>query len=118
LALTAMRPVASVPESMRCERLVAELRRQRSEQAIVIDEHGGVAGLVTLEDLLAEVLGDSRALASGEEEPAVLPDGRVRLPGRMRIDEAEDWLGVRWEGESDTLSGIISERLGRIPEAG
>src|SRR5690606_19810667 len=87
---TVMRPIASVPESMRCERLVAELRRQRSEQAVVVDEHGGVAGLVTLEDLLAEVLGDSRALASGDEEPAVLPDGRVRLPGRMRIDEAED----------------------------
>ncbi|MGE3961154.1 MAG: hemolysin family protein [Dehalococcoidia bacterium] len=118
LARTSMRPIASVPESMRCERLVAELRRQRSEQAVVVDEHGGVAGLVTLQDLLVEVLGDTRALNPGEEEPAVLPDGRVRLPGRMRVDEAEEWLGILWEGESDTLSGIISERLGRIPRAG
>lgn len=113
-----MRPIASVPESMRCERLVAELRRQRSEQAVVVDEHGGVSGLVTLEDLLVEVLGDARALHAGDEEPSVLPDGRVRLPGRMRVDAAEDWLGVLWHGDSDTLSGIISERLGRIPEAG
>lgn len=118
LTRTVMRPIASVPESMRCERLVAELRRQRSEQAVVVDEHGGVAGLVTLEDLLVEVLGDTRALHPGEDEPVTLPDGRVRLPGRMRIDEAEDWLGVLWHGESDTLSGIISERLGRIPETG
>jgi len=115
---TIMRPIASVPESMRCARLVAELRRQRSEQAVVVDEHGGVAGLVTLEDLLVEVLGDTRALHAGDDEPTVLSDGRVRLPGRMRIDEAEDWLGVLWQGESDTLSGIISERLGRIPRAG
>jgi len=115
---TVMRPIASVPESMRCARLVAELRRQRSEQAVVVDEHGGVAGLVTLEDLLVEVLGDTRALHPGDDEPTVLPDGRVRLPGRMRIDEAEDWLGVLWQGESDTLSGIISEQLGRIPRAG
>jgi CBS domain containing-hemolysin-like protein len=64
------------------------------------------------------VLGDTRALHPGEDEPVMLPDGRVRLPGRMRIDEAEDWLGVLWEGESDTLSGIISERLGRIPRSG
>ena len=118
LTKTVMRPIASVPESMRCERLVAELRRQRSEQAVVVDEHGGVAGLVTLEDLLVEVLGDTRALHPGDDEPVMLPDGRVRLPGRMRIDEAEDWLGVLWHGESDTLSGIISERLGRIPQAG
>lgn len=113
-----MRPIASVPESMRCEGLVAELRRQRSEQAIVVDEHGGVAGLVTLEDLLAEVLGDSRSIHPDEAQPEVLPDGRIRLPGRMRIDEAETWVGVAWEGESDTLSGLVSETLGHIPEPG
>ncbi|MCB9482610.1 MAG: HlyC/CorC family transporter [Dehalococcoidia bacterium] len=118
LARTSMRPIASVPESMRCERLVAELRRQRSEQAVVVDEHGGVAGLVTLQDLLVEVLGDTRALNPNEDEPESLPDGRVRLPGRMRVDEAEEWLGILWAGDSDTLSGIISEKLGRIPLAG
>lgn len=114
-----MRPIASVPESMRCERLVTELRRQRSEQAVVVDEHGGVAGLVTLEDLLSEVLGDTVSAQSPEDgDPERLPDGRVRLPGRMRVDEAEEWLGVLWEGDSDTLSGVIVERLGHIPRPG
>jgi CBS domain containing-hemolysin-like protein len=110
-----MRPIASVPESMRAERLVAELRRQHSEQAIVVDEHGGTVGLVTLEDLLAEVLG---ATDVGDHEPERLDDGRVRLPGRMRVDDARDWLGITWEGESNTLGGIVSEHLGRIPAPG
>lgn len=113
-ALTArsvMRPIAHVPESIRAERLVAELRRQHSEQAVVVDEHGGVAGLVTLDDLLVELLGEAEA-------PERLPDGRVRLPGRMRVDEAREWLGVLWEGESDTVGGIVSEHLGRIAAPG
>ncbi len=113
-----MRPIASVPESMRAERLVAELRRQRSEQAIVIDEHGGIVGLVTLEDLLAEVLGAVDPWQNGDQAPERLPDGRIRLPGRMRVDEAHEWLGIVWSGESDTLGGIVSEHLGRIPEPG
>jgi CBS domain containing-hemolysin-like protein len=100
---------------MRAERLVAELRRQHSEQAIVVDEHGGTVGLVTLEDLLAEVLG---ATDVGDHEPERLDDGRVRLPGRMRVDDARDWLGITWEGESNTLGGIVSEHLGRIPAPG
>lgn len=109
-----MRPIAHVPESIRAERLVAELRRQHSEQAIVVDEHGGVAGLVTLEDLLAEVLGVTDEATPGEVTPERLEDGRVRLPGRMRVDEAHEWLGVLWEGESDTLGGIVSEHLGHL----
>jgi CBS domain containing-hemolysin-like protein len=104
---------------MRSERLVAGLRRQRSELAVVVDEHGGVAGLVTMEDLLIEVLGGSEALHAGNgQAPAELDDGRVRLPGRMRVDEADEWLGVVWEGESDTLSGLVTERLGHLPQPG
>ena len=118
VARVVMRPIAHVPESIRAERLVAELRRQHSEQAVVVDEHGGVSGLVTLEDLLVEVLCVAEAPQPGEVVPQRLPDGRVRLPGRMRVDEAHDWLGVLWEGESDTLSGIIAERLGHIAEVG
>jgi putative hemolysin len=113
-----MRPIAHVPEALRADRLVTELRRQRSEQAVVIDEHGGVAGLITLEDVLVEVLGGVAARRPGDPVPEALADGRVRLPGRMRIHEAYRWLGVVWEGESDTLSGIVSEQLGRIPRAG
>ncbi|MEX2446833.1 MAG: hemolysin family protein [Dehalococcoidia bacterium] len=113
-----MRPIAMVPESMRAERLVAELARQHSEQAVVVDEHGGMAGLVTLEDLLVEVLGGTPATRPGEATAERLPDGAVRLPGRMRVDEAREWLGVAWEGESDTIGGIVLEHLGRMPEPG
>lgn len=118
LARAAMRPIAQVPETIRAERLVTELRRQHSEQAVVVDEHGGVSGLVTLEDLLVEVLGVPDPPPPGDIGPQRLPDGHVRLPGRMRVDEAHEWLGVLWEGASDTLSGIVSEHLGRIAEAG
>lgn len=117
-ARAVMRPIAHVPESIRAERLVAELRRQHSEQAIVVDEHGGVAGLVTLEDLLTEVLGVPDNTPPGEVAPERLEDGRVRLPGRMRVDEAHEWLGVLWDGESDTLGGIVSEHLGHIASPG
>jgi putative hemolysin len=113
-----MRPIATVPESMRAERLVTELRRQQSEQAIVVDEHGGVAGLVTLEDLLTEVLGDSPFADGGSDTPEQLPDGRLRLPGRTRVDEAHEWLGVLWDGESDTVGGMVQEVLGHIPDPG
>ena len=117
-ARAVMRPIAHVPESIRAERLVAELRRQHSEQAVVVDEHGGVSGLVTLEDLLAEVLGVQDAATPGEVVPERLEDGRVRLPGRMRVDEAHEWLGVLWQGESDTLGGIVSEHLGHLAVPG
>ena len=117
-ARSVMRPIAHVPESIRAERLVAELRRQHSEQAVVVDEHGGVSGLVTLDDLLAEVLGVTDTTVNGEVVPERLPDGRVRLPGRMRVDEARKWLGVLWEGESDTLGGIVSEHLGHLAAPG
>ncbi len=113
-----MRPIASVPESMRAERLVAELRRQRSEQAIVVDEHGGIAGLVTLEDLLMEVLGEGDTSPGGSEAPERQPDGRLRMSGRLRVDEAYEWTGVQWEGESDTVGGIVAEALGRVPRPG
>ncbi|MFA7249095.1 MAG: hemolysin family protein [Dehalococcoidia bacterium] len=117
-ARSVMRPIAHVPESIRAERLVAELRRQHSEQAVVVDEHGGVSGIITLEDLLVEVLGVAEPPQPGEVVPERLPDGRLRLPGRMRVDEAHDWLGVLWEGESDTLGGIVSEHLGHLAAPG
>ena len=116
-ARSVMRPIAHVPESIRAERLVAELRRQHSEQAVVVDEHGGVSGLVTIEDLLVEVLGADTP-APGEIAPELLPDGRIRLPGRMRVDEAHEWLGVLWDGESDTLGGIVAEHLGHLASPG
>jgi CBS domain containing-hemolysin-like protein len=114
-----LRRVVTVPDSVRADGLLAILREERSQQALVIDEFGGVAGLVTLDDVLAEVFGGMADEFKGAEpEPERTPDGRVRLPGQMHLDDAEPWLGVRWEGEAETVGGRITEELGHLPQPG
>jgi CBS domain containing-hemolysin-like protein len=114
-----LRPIVTVPDSVRADGLLAILREQRSQQALVIDEFGGVAGLVTLDDVLAEVFGGMADEFKGAEPEAErTPDGRVRLPGQMHLDDAEPWLGVRWEGEAETVGGRIAEELGHLPQPG
>lgn len=113
------RPALYVPENVTAYRLLALLREGRSHLAIVIDEYGGFQGLVTLEDVLTEVFGEVSDEFRGEQpQPERLSDGRARLPGLMSLDDVEDWLGVRWEGESDTVGGHVTEALGHIPAAG
>lgn len=114
-----MRPALFVPETLTADRLLAALREQRRHQAIVIDEYGGVEGLVTLEDVLSGLLGEvGDEFKRGHAEAERLPDGRVRLPGLLALDGAERWTGVRWEGEAATVGGLVVEVLGRIPAAG
>ncbi|MBZ0154590.1 MAG: hemolysin family protein [Alphaproteobacteria bacterium] len=114
-----MRPVLYVPENVNAYRLLALLRDGRSHQAIVIDEYGGFIGLVTLEDVLTELFGEISDEFKGEQpQPERLPDGRVRLPGLMRLEDAEPWIGVCWKGESDTVGGHVTEALGHIPSVG
>lgn len=114
-----MRPMAMFSETVTADRLITLMRKRHSRQAVVVDEFGGVAGLVTIENILADVLG--RVPGRGpviHPRAEALPDGRVRLPGMMRLHEAENWIGVLWEGESDTVGGRIVEALGEVPEAG
>lgn len=114
-----MRPVTFVPESMIGERLLVQLRDQRAQQAIVADEYGGVAGLITLEDVLSELLGDMADEFKHPEATAeTLPSGQIRLPGAMRLSEAERWIGQHWESEATTVGGHLTDLLGRIPEPG
>lgn len=114
-----VRPMLTVHESITADRLLALLRERRSHQALVADEYGGIAGLVTVEDVLRELMGDVvDEFKDGQPRPERLPDGRVRLPGRMRLDDAEPWLGARWDGEADTVAGHVAEVLGAIPSAG
>lgn len=113
------RPIAFVPENLTADRLVRVLRRERSSKAIVIDEYGGVQGMISIDDLLSELfgeLGDELKPLRGSAE--TLSDGRVRLRGSMRPAEAEAWLGEAWEGTAATLSGLIMSRLGRLPKVG
>lgn len=114
-----IRPAVFVPESVTADRLVAILREQRSHQAIVIDEYGGLEGLVTLEDVLTELLGEvGDEFKTDQPEPESLPDGRVRLPGLLHLDDVAEWTGVPWDGEATTVGGYVAEVLGHIPAIG
>jgi len=114
-----VRRIALIPPGLTADRVLERLREEKQYMAVVLDEYGGTAGLVTLGDLLDEIFGGLAAeFAPDEPLPERLPDGRVRLPGSMRLDEAEPWVGAIWEGESYTVGGLVLETLGRVPEAG
>jgi putative hemolysin len=85
----------------------------------VVDEYGGVQGIISIEDVLMELFGDiGDELKHSESQPERLADGTVRLPGDMGLDDAEPWLGVRWQGPSATVGGHIVAQLGRLPARG
>jgi CBS domain containing-hemolysin-like protein len=117
---TLIRPLLVVPEGMKADRVLHRLREGRQHIAIVVDEFGGTKGLVTIGDVLDEIFGGIAEEFPPEmyPEPEVLPDGRIRMTGFTRLDEATLLLGVRFQGESYTLGGLVSEALGRIPSAG
>jgi CBS domain containing-hemolysin-like protein len=114
-----LRPIVRVPETMPADRLLAFLREHRSHQALVVDAAGSVAGLITLEDVVAELLG---GIADEFKGPAlralVLSDGRVRLPGGMRLEQAAQLLGASWQGRAATVGAFVKSVLGRVPGSG
>ena len=112
-----IRPMLVVPESRRLHALLFDMRRERRHFALVIDEHGGTSGIVTIEDLLEELVGEiqdeSDAAELGIE---YLSDRRFLVPGSLRIDEVADYVGVELpEGDYETVAGFVIDRLGRIP---
>ena len=114
-----IRPIASVHESVAADRVLQELRRRGTHQALVVDEFGGTAGLLTLEDLLAEVVGDvGDEFKPGEPIPVTLADGRVRLPGQLPVQDAAALLGTSWRTSAATVNGLVTEALGRLPVPG
>jgi CBS domain containing-hemolysin-like protein len=107
-----------VPATEPLDRVLATLRRARSQVAVVLDEHGGTAGILTLEDLFEEVVGD---IADPGETPAIRRDeaGGLRVAGTVRLDELGEALGLVLEHEDvDTVSGLFLARLGRPPAIG
>ena len=109
-----------VPETKNLGDLLTEFRRRRRSLAIVMDEYGGTAGLVTLEDLLEEVVGDIY-----DEYDTVRPpvehvgDGAVTLDGRMSIQEASEAVGIALpDGDYDSLAGLLYGHMGMVPKAG
>lgn len=114
-----MRPIVSVHESVTADRVLRHLQEHRSHQSLVVDEFGGTAGLITLEDVLSEVVGDV-----GDEFKAADPiaerlgDGRVRLPGEMAVDDAAGLLQTSWDTDTTTVGGLVTAGLGHLPVAG
>jgi CBS domain containing-hemolysin-like protein len=109
-----------MPESMRAAAALREMRRRASHMAIVIDEYGGTAGLVTIEDLLEEIVGEI-ADEYDREEPNVepLPDGGWRVNPRLGIDEVNELLGVDLPAtEWDTIGGLLFNLVGEVPKEG
>jgi CBS domain containing-hemolysin-like protein len=114
-------PVLTVPESLDGDALLDRLRGSGLQFAAVVDEYGGTAGIVTLEDLVEEIVGDVRDEHDRLEASPVRPLGRNSwmVSGLLRGDEVAEATGFRMpEGEYETLAGLTLERLGRIPEVG
>lgn len=114
------REVLFAPETQSVPTLLADFRRRRQHLAVVVDEWGAVTGIVTLEDLVEELVGEIADEHEGGLDPIVpLPGGAFSVAGRVRATEVAGLFGVVLPpAEYDTVGGLVSERLGRIPRAG
>jgi len=112
------RDVYFVPESKLGSDLLREMQKKNVRMAIVVDEYGGVAGLVTIEDLVEEIVGEIR---DEHEKPEIVREGDrlFVVSGGMDVDRLGELFGIRPEGrESATVAGLVSELAGRIPKTG
>jgi magnesium and cobalt exporter, CNNM family len=115
-----LRPAVVVPETKRVPELLKQFQRQQTQCAIVVDEYGGTAGLVTIEDLLEEIVGEIRDEYDVESEPIVDEGGgRYVVSGKVSIDEVAQRLSVDIEREGfETVGGYLLSRIGRVPAVG
>lgn len=123
LGLSALirQPVAFVPESQSATTVLKDMRAGRHHMAVVIDEFGGFSGIVTLEDLLEQIVGDIRDEHDVEEPPIVdLGDGKLMVNASVSIADLSRYLGAELpeDGDYNTLGGFIVAQLGRVPEPG
>jgi putative hemolysin len=115
-----MRPAYFVPEGKRLGELLAEMRDGGHQAAVVVDEFGGIAGMVTLGQLTEEIVGDIRDELTGEEKDFIVTgDSTFQLDGGFRIEDANEELGLNLpSGDYETVAGFILSHLGRIPKQG
>ena len=109
-----------VPESIKVDALLRSMQREAVHMAIVVDEFGGVAGLVTIEDALEEIVGELvDEHDSVAPEPIRLPDGSIRVPARLPLDELGELFDMEIDDEDvETVAGLLIKALGRVPIAG
>jgi CBS domain containing-hemolysin-like protein len=115
-----MRPALYVPESKQVDALLSEMQATRQHIAVVVDEYGGTAGLVTIEDLLEEIVGEITDEYDAERaESTTLEDGTIRVASRYPIDDLEELVGFDVEEEDvDSVGGLMAKHLGRVPIPG
>jgi CBS domain containing-hemolysin-like protein len=111
--------VQFVPESKRVSEQLREMQATNTQMAIVIDEYGGVAGIVTIEDLVEEIVGEIRDEHDATADIVREGEHSYLVPGSMDVDRLDDLFGVKPEGhEATTVAGLVTELLGRIPHPG
>ena len=117
-----LRPAVFVPESKRLDLLLREFRRRRNHMAIVADEYGGVSGLVTIEDVLEQIVGeieDEYDFDEPEDAIRLEADGSYRVKATMELIDFNEAFGTEFsDEESDTVGGLVIHRLGRLPQRG
>jgi len=116
------RPVVFVPESKRLNVLLSEFRENRNHMAVVVDEFGGVAGLVTIEDVLEQIVGDIEDEHDTDDEESMirhLDNGETMVKALLPVDEFNQHFATYLiESSSDTIGGLVSQTLGHIPQPG
>ena len=119
LVTAVARPVAKVPSTLDGDALMGQIRANELQTAMVVDEYGGTAGMVTVEDLIEEIVGDVRDEHDDATPDVIAAGGGWRVSGLLRIDEVAAATGYHApEGEYETIGGLVLEQLGRIPVGG
>ncbi|GAA4883056.1 hemolysin family protein [Actinomycetospora straminea] len=116
-----MRPANFVPDSKRADALLRDMQRDRNHMALVVDEYGGTAGLVTIEDLLEEIVGEiTDEYDAAEHRPLDhVDDNTWRVAARLPVEDLEEATGTEFDVEDvDTVGGLLAQRLGRVPLPG
>jgi CBS domain containing-hemolysin-like protein len=117
-----MRPATFVPESKPVDELLREMQASRTHMAVVVDEYGGFAGLVTIEDILEEIVGEIADEHDTFQRPPVeeLPDGSMRVTARLPVEDLAELFDVELPEDDDveTVGGLLARELGRVPIEG
>jgi CBS domain containing-hemolysin-like protein len=116
-----MRPAVFVPDSKRLDVLLKEMQTSRNHMAIVVDEYGGTAGLLTIEDIIEEIVGEIADEYDTDERPPVEPlaDGAVRVSARLPVEDLAELFDVDFEHtDVETVAGLLAQKLGRVPLPG
>ena len=116
-----LRPAAFVPESKRLNVLLKEFRASRNHMAIVVDEYGGVSGLVTIEDVIEEIVGEIADEYDTDEDQTIRREGDCQFAvlALARVQEFNDYFGTQFSDEEyDTIGGLVMHQFGRLPRRG